>query len=595
MAKYYLPIVLKIKEAFDGMENMNYSLNYEEDAANFIWTSCLPSKEYMIEIQMSVKQDDDGKDLISVLAKLYEDYDTDCIDELEGVVSYANESTFKDSKNGVSAFFRQNDDDKINMYLEEKYYFDESVCDDEQKFDALIKEITGNPVNEFVQVSPYLAVVSSGEEGFRSTIERIQSMLNDASLRSDGDTAVPAAAETENMAIRLAELKKRAGGGNVKAQLELGRALQELDHGELPKAGTAEDMTPVYWYNKAADKRSCEAYYCLACCYQNGWSVARDLETACSWYNKVLDYFTYRSDGDAEQLKASLYGLEAIRKELGSSSEIVFPIKYGSTTFESMDEVIEQYDSNPDALGFYSQCSVFGIGVMKSGTLGINGLFAAANAGSVDAIVGLGRLYETGYEFLAKDIDSAVTLYKYAYSLKNADGLYSLGHVLFTSSGKKDIGLSMIKKAAELGSRSANIQLGLMTDELDDVQIIFFSEIPKKEFEFDEFELADCLQLYGVDLSNTEAIKDAFLDVMANMKPETFSVIMNEFRVKYLRRRKLMYFDKMVNFRKVLNSMVKKGTVETWKVGDYGVVEDTLYRAKASTQKMKSVTLDWDI
>ena len=45
----------------------------------------------------------------------------------------------------------------------------------------------------------------------------------------------------------------------------------------------------------------------------------------------------------------------------------------------------------------------------------------------------------------------------------------------------------------------------------------------------------------------------------------------------------------------MFNELVEEGLVETQNVGDFGIAEDTIYSAKASTQKMKSVTLDWDL
>ena len=240
-------------------------------------------------------------------------------------------------------------------------------------------------------------------------------------------------------------------------------------------------------------------------------------------------------------------------------------------------------------------CSIFGNGVPKNVSIGVDGLFSAANAGSTDAILSLGRLYEYGYEFMRQNLDAAANLYKYAYSLKNIDALHSLGMLLFTSLGKKEVGLSMMRKAAELGSKNASVQLELIKNDTQEVDAMLFNEIPQKEFQYDEFALADHLQLYGINLDDEAAVKDAILEIMNSMPPETFSVIMNEFRTKYLRNRKFSTFHKAINFPAMFDSLVAEGLVETRKVDDFGATENTIYIAKGSTKKMTSHTLDWDI
>lgn len=337
-----------------------------------------------------------------------------------------------------------------------------------------------------------------------------------------------------------------------------------------------------------------EASYHLATCYHYGNGVEKSLATAKSYYENAVNFIEIDKNGTVETLKASIKGLNAIQKELGVESELVYPATYGTSTFNSFDEIIDNIDVNPDALGLYSQCSIFGLGVVKRGTLGFDGLFEAANAGSTDAVLGLGRLYEIGYDFIARDTDAALQLYKYAYSLKNIDALHSLGFILFTTFNKKEIGLAMMKKAAELGSKDASNQLEFIKDDVDNIKSIPFDCIAKSEFEYDEFVVADSLRLYNINLQDKQAVKDAMIDVMSNMKPDTYSAIMNQFRVKYLRRRKLMHFMRAVNFLAIFEELVKDGLVTAEKVNDYGVVENTLYILKNSAQKMKSTTLDWD-
>lgn len=284
-------------------------------------------------------------------------------------------------------------------------------------------------------------------------------------------------------------------------------------------------------------------------------------------------------------------------KKKDTTFDVLFPTTYGNTRFTSMDDVESQKDSNPDALGFFSQCSIFGAGTSKKGNNSLEGLFSAANAKCSDAILFLGRMYEYGMTFIRQDVKQALNLYKYAYSLENIDALHSLGYILYNSFDKKSIGLSMMKKSAELGSRGAKFHLGLLASQIDDVEICSFEEIPESEFAFSEHEALRSISLYDVDLSNPTAIKSALLNIMNNMKPQTFSVIMNEFRMKHLRGRELFHFED-VDFRGIFDSLVSDGVIEAGGVGDFGITENTLYISRESTQKMKTTILDgddWDI
>ena len=277
--------------------------------------------------------------------------------------------------------------------------------------------------------------------------------------------------------------------------------------------------------------------------------------------------------------------------------DVLFPTTYGNTRFTSMDDVESQKDSNPDALGFFSQCSIFGAGTSKKGNSSLEGLFSAANVKCSDAILFLGRMYEYGMTFIRQDAKQALNLYKYAYSLENIDALHSLGYILYNAFDKKSIGLSMIKKSAELGSRGAKFHLNLLASQIDDIEICRFEEIPQTEFAFSEHEALRSISLYDVDLENPTAIKSALLNIMNNMKPQTFSVIMNEFRMKHLRGRELFHFED-VDFRGIFDSLVSDGVIEAGGVGDFGVTENTLYISRESTQKMKTTILDgddWDI
>lgn len=298
-------------------------------------------------------------------------------------------------------------------------------------------------------------------------------------------------------------------------------------------------------------------------------------------------------DAEPKKSTTSQKKKTSTKAKKNTTFDVLFPTTYGNTRFVSMDDVESQKDSNPDALGFFSQCSIFGAGTSKKGNSSLEGLFSAANAKCSDAILFLGRMYEYGMTFIRRDVKQALNLYKYAYSLENIDALHSLGYILYNSFDKKSVGLSMMKKSAELGSRGAKFHLNLLASQINDIEICRFEEIPASEFAFSEHEALRSISLYDVDLTNPTAIKSALLNIMNNMKPQTFSVIMNEFRMKHLRGRELFHFED-VDFRGIFDSLVSDGVIEAGGVGDFGVTESTLYISRESTQKMKTTILDGD-
>lgn len=363
----------------------------------------------------------------------------------------------------------------------------------------------------------------------------------------------------------------------------------------------------IEFFIKASDLGHLDATVSVAEVYylrENGLS---DYQNALKWYEKYLQIIRKNADKYEEQIEKYTCRIKEIKKQIkelndellkesktaGNTFDILFPTTYGETRFTSMEDVISQKDSNPDALGFFSQCSIFGAGTSKKGNSSLEGLFSAANAKCSDAILFLGRMYEYGMTFIRQDVKQALNLYKYAYSLENIDALHSLGYILYNSFDKKSVGLSMMKKSAELGSRGAKFHLNLLASQIGDIEICRFEEIPESEFAFSEHEALRSISLYDVDLTNPTAIKSALLNIMNNMKPQTFSVIMNEFRMKHLRGRELFHFED-VDFRGIFDSLVSDGVIEAGGVGDFGVTESTLYISRESTQKMKTTILDGD-
>lgn len=421
-----------------------------------------------------------------------------------------------------------------------------------------------------------------------------------------------------------------------KAEKELLKHLDDFEHRDS-LGGTYSSLSHIYsGYCDDIEKNGDLSEKYRLKCAEYWWNTSReiaeeflqteDLPQALYWFENTarlleeqkVQYSDEWDDSDESRLSSIYEKIDELKKVVPSpikknttsqkktpsnkakkvaTFDVLFPTTYGNTRFTSMDDVESQKDSNPDALGFYSQCSIFGAGTSKKGNNALEGLFSAANEKCSDAILFLGRMYEYGMTFIRQDEKQALNLYKYAYSLENIDALHSLGYILYNFFDKKSIGLSIMKKSAELGSRGARFHLNLLSSQIEGIEICRFEDIPEAEFAFSKPEALRSISLYDVDLSNPTAIKSALLNIMNNMKPQTFSVIMNEFRMKHLRGRELFHFEN-VDFRGIFDSLVSDGVIEAGGVGDFGVTENTLYISRESTQKMKTTILDgddWDI
>lgn len=581
MANYSLAMVSKIKHFLDYYD-VNYSFVKDDDEAAFNFILTLPEDNKSVFTEFSVIRDEDDADFIMAYTIYCVDYGPEEKDLLDALVEDANKYVCSKRNYFCKMYVIEREDEKYNFSFSTISNFDEKICfeNSDEKVVNLIKNVLSRVLKEYELISPALVDIPGVNMTYEITSEQYDDEEDD---------------DYEFLIKKADELRNSAENGIIYAQVELGKTLLKLHQGEEIPTEDSE-KSPVYWFEKASEKLNSEALYQLALCYQKGKTVSKNPTSAELTYKKICDNFLSTAKTDNQEiLWISLKELDDYKKKSGDKSCIAFPARFGKSVFENFDDIIKQIDTNPDALGLYSRCSIFGAGVYKAGTIGIDGLFHAADLGSIDAVLGIGQIYECGLDFFTKDYDAAVTLYKYAYSLNNIDALNSLGFILFNLFEKKEIGLSMMRKAAELGSDAACNQLELIKDRVEGISYIPFERIPKEEFEFSDADVKKHMQMYSINMSDEEAIKDAILDIMMSMKPQTFSVIMNEFRIKYLHRRKLMHFAGKVDFMAIFNSLVKDGLVETQIVNDYGVVENTIYIAKGSKHKMKSVTLDWDI
>lgn len=277
--------------------------------------------------------------------------------------------------------------------------------------------------------------------------------------------------------------------------------------------------------------------------------------------------------------------------------QMSFPAIYGKTRFLNMEQVKKMSkERHPDAVGMYAQCRLYGVGVEKYGDSVMEDLFYSAKQGCSDAILYIGRLYEQGAGFIAKDKEIALNLYKYAYSMENADALHSLGFVLLsTKFDKKKIGLAMMRQSEMLGSKGAQFHLELIKNQIKDIEEISFYDIPQSEFDFDKIAAIQAITLYDIDLQDFDAIKDGLLDVLVELGAGTYSEVVTAFRIKYLRGREFTHF-RNVPFEKLFNELKESKQIDKANVSalinpdGHGVADDTLYKAKFAVESKNFVS-----
>lgn len=102
----------------------------------------------------------------------------------------------------------------------------------------------------------------------------------DASPAADAPPPAPDAMEK----VSLPTLVKRANGGDVRAQMELGKRYMEGSSNTTPDAGEA-----LHWLLKAAEAGDTQAQFNVGVMYERGIGTAADLAKAAQWYRKATD------------------------------------------------------------------------------------------------------------------------------------------------------------------------------------------------------------------------------------------------------------------------------------------------------------------
>ncbi len=164
-------------------------------------------------------------------------------------------------------------------------------------------------------------------------------------------------------------LRQQAASGDAKAQVALGRALQ--DDGAI-----ADKSVAVDWYRKAANQGSAEGAWMLGSAYLRGVGVGRDIPSAVEWMRKSVII-----DGDPDHMSVLAVTLFTTGNLQEASQWAQKSADKGSTK----------------GMTLLAMANITGeMGLPKDQAVGEHWLLLAAQKGDVDAQVALGQLYITG-------------------------------------------------------------------------------------------------------------------------------------------------------------------------------------------------------
>jgi TPR repeat protein len=185
-------------------------------------------------------------------------------------------------------------------------------------------------------------------------------------------------------------LSKKAEGGNVQAQYDLGQVYLT---GKLDQK--KNEKSAVNWISKAAEAGNAQAQFDLAGFYRLGRGVNPDFDQALNWYQKAAD------QGRNE---ASLFICTAYTQDATLHADWPKAFPYCKTAAAD-GAANAQY-----ALGVaYAE----GRGTAPDNTLALQNLKKAADQGQAAALTELGRIYQIG-DLASQDYTEALILFKKA-------------------------------------------------------------------------------------------------------------------------------------------------------------------------------------
>lgn len=232
-------------------------------------------------------------------------------------------------------------------------------------------------------------------------------------------------------------LRQQAASGDAKAQVALGRALQ--DDG-VP----ADKSVAVDWYRKAATQGSADGAWMLGSAYMGGVGVERDMSSAVDWIRKSVVL-----DGDADHMSVLAVSLFTTGKMQEASEWAQKAADKGSTkgmTLVAMADMTGQ------------------MGLPKDQAAGEHWLLLAAQKGDLDAQVALGQLYITGMLGHA-DTAAGIRWLQTAADQGSARAAGTLGYFYIT--GKQNVpldaprGVELARKALASNDMMGHFAMGV--------------------------------------------------------------------------------------------------------------------------------------
>ncbi|WP_198670295.1 tetratricopeptide repeat protein [Dyella sp. C9] len=254
---------------------------------------------------------------------------------------------------------------------------------------------------------------------------------------------LPALAAGPDEASR-ADLQRRATAGDAKAQVALGRLLQD--------DGKPEDKaTGAEWYRKAAQAGDAEGAWMLGSAYMAGVGVNRDVPTAIDWMRKsvngdhnpdhmaVLAVALLATGGAQEALQ---WAQQAADKGAPKGMELVAMARLSGEMGLPKDVAAGEHwlllaaqKGDPDAQLSLGQFYVSGLFGRQDPAAAVRWMQAAVDGGSARAAGTLAYFLITGKDGVPVDAARGVALARKAMASNDMLGHYAMGVAYVTGTG----------------------------------------------------------------------------------------------------------------------------------------------------------------
>lgn len=319
--------------------------------------------------------------------------------------------------------------------------------------------------------------------------------------------------DSENSDISVRQLKKKAKGDDVQAQIQLGRKYFQGDDDLSRNREKAAE-----WFRRAAEQNNPIGQFNYGICLDTGEGVKKDSREALKWYRKAAEkglpeaklntaitaenlgeyelalqyYEEMASQGysksmrkSAELLEKGLGNIEinpdkAFRymREAARNGDIRAQVKLadyyerGFGDMADMDKAIQWLwtaagNGDPEAQSKIGACYQHGRGMKQNHKMAFRWFKRAAEAGYAQAQVAIGNAYleATGIE---QNIERSVEWYKKAADQKNPVGEFSLGVAYALGRGidkDEQKAMKLFQRAAEKDYPPAQYNLGFFYEQ----------------------------------------------------------------------------------------------------------------------------------